>query len=95
MSWSQTLRNWRTWTRQESILEASMQKKYGRHKGGKFFLHSQEHMPQQNCQEETTKFREPTLGRKQPVRSEDLRGELQGEPDGLQPAEAKDVAEAR
>ena len=40
-------------------------------------------------------FREPTSRREQPVRSEDLRGELQGEPDGFQATETKDDAEAQ
>ena len=40
-------------------------------------------------------FREPTLMWEQPVRSEDLSGELQGEPEGFQPTESKDDAEAR
>ena len=40
-------------------------------------------------------FREPTLRRAQPVGSEDLSGELQGEPEGPQPTETKDDAEAR
>ena len=39
--------------------------------------------------------REPTLRREQPVRSEDLSGELQGEPEGFQLTETKDDAEAR
>ena len=38
-------------------------------------------------------FREPTL-REQPVSSEDLRGELQGEPEGFQPTDSRDDAEA-
>ena len=40
--WSQTLRNWRTWTCQKSILEDSMQKKFWRHKKKEwtFFLPS-------------------------------------------------------
>ena len=40
-------------------------------------------------------FREPTLRREQTVRSEDFSGELQGEPQGFQPTETKDDAEAR
>ena len=40
-------------------------------------------------------FRETTLRREQPAGSEDLRGELQGEPEGPQPRESKDDAEAR
>ena len=40
-------------------------------------------------------FREPALRRKQPVWSEDLCGELQGEPEDPQPTETKDDAEAR
>ena len=39
--------------------------------------------------------REPTLRRKQTVRSEDLGGELQGEPGERQPTESTDDAEAR
>ena len=52
-------------------------------------------MEQQNCQEEPTEFQEPTPRREQPVRSEDLRGELQGELEGFQPTETKDDDEAR
>ena len=51
-------------------------------------------MEQQNCSEENNEFREPTLRREQPVRSEDLRGELQGEPEGFQPTDSRDDAEA-
>ena len=40
-------------------------------------------------------FREHTPRREQPVRSEDLRGELQGELEGFQPTKTKDDAEAR
>ena len=40
-------------------------------------------------------FREPTLRREQFVGSEDLSGELPGEPEGPQPTEPKDDAEAR
>ena len=43
-----------------------------------------------NCE-----FRESTLRREQPVRSEDLRGQLQDEPEGFQPTETKDDTEAR
>ena len=39
-------------------------------------------------------FREPTLRREQTVRSEDLSGELQGEPGEPQPTESIDDAEA-
>ena len=51
-------------------------------------------MVHQNCQGDY-EFREPTERREQPVESEDLRGELQGEPEGPQPTETKDDAEAR
>ena len=40
-------------------------------------------------------FREPTRRREQPVGSEDLSGELRGEPEVPQPTESKDDAEAR
>ena len=40
-------------------------------------------------------FREPTLRQEQPVESEHLSGELEGEPKGPQPTETKDDAEAR
>ena len=40
-------------------------------------------------------FREPTLWREQPVGSEDLSGELQGEPEGPQQTESKNDAEAQ
>ena len=40
-------------------------------------------------------FREATLRREQPVGSEDLVGELQGEPEGPQPGETTDDTEAR
>ena len=45
-------------------------------------------MVQQNCQEETPR-------REQPVRSEDLNGEIQCEPEESQPTKPKDDAEAR
>ena len=57
-------------------------------------LDSQPQMEQLNCLEETT-VREPTLRRKQLVRSEDLRQELQGISERSQPTEAKDDAEDR
>ena len=41
------------------------------------------------------KFREPTMRREQPVRSEDLREELQGNLERSQPTETNDDAEAR
>ena len=40
-------------------------------------------------------FREPTLRPEQLAGSEDLSGELKGEPEGPQPTESKDDAEAR
>ena len=40
-------------------------------------------------------FREPTRRREQTVESEDFSGKLQGEPEGVQPAEPTDDAEAR
>ena len=40
-------------------------------------------------------FQEPILRREQLVKSEDLREELQGEPERSQPEESKDHAEAR
>ena len=40
-------------------------------------------------------FREPTPRRERTARSEDVSGELQGEPGGPQPTESKDDAEAR
>ena len=40
-------------------------------------------------------FREPTPRREQPVRSKDLREELQGELEVFQPTETEDDAEAR
>ena len=40
-------------------------------------------------------FREPTLRREQPVRSEGFSGELQGEPGESEPTESTDDAEAR
>ena len=41
-------------------------------------------MVQQNCQEETTNSENPLQGGNKPVGSEDLSGELQGEPEGPQ-----------
>ena len=59
------------------------------------FFSSQLQMEQQNCQEETKNSEKPTPRREQRVRSQDLRGELQGELEGSQPTETKDDAEAR
>ena len=39
-------------------------------------------------------IREPTLKRERTVRSEDCSGDLRGEPEGFQPTETKDDAEA-
>ena len=50
---------------------------------------SQLQMVQQNCQEETANSENPTLRRQRNVRSEDLSGELQGEPGEPQPTESK------
>ena len=52
-------------------------------------------MAQQNCWEETTNSEKLTPRREQPAGSEDLSGELQGEPEGPQPTESKDDADAR
>ena len=51
-------------------------------------------MARQNCQEET-EFQEPTLRREQTAKSEDLSGEIQGEPGESQPADTADDAEAQ
>ena len=55
---------------------------------------SRSQMEQQKCQEETTNSKHPTLRREQPVRSENLIGEIQGESEESQPAEPIDDAEA-
>ena len=52
-------------------------------------------MVQQHCLEETTNAENPLQRREQPVRSEDLSGEIQGESGESQPAEPTDDAEAR
>ena len=56
------------------------------------FFHSQmtAQLPGRDCE-----FRVPTLRREQPVRSEDLSGELQGEPEESRPAGSTDDAGAR
>ena len=59
------------------------------------FVFSQQQMVQLNCQEETTNSENPLLRQEQPVGCEDLSGELEGEPEGFQPTETKDDAEAR
>ena len=51
-------------------------------------------MDKQNCQDKTTHSEIPLQGGKL-VRSEDLRGDLQGEPEWFQPTETKHDAEAR
>ena len=50
-------------------------------------------MAQQNCWEETMNSENSLQGGNN-LRSEDLSGELQGEPQGPQPTESKDDAEA-
>ena len=55
----------------------------------KMISYSQRQMVQQNCQEEIS------LRREQPLRSEGLSGEVQGESEESQPAEPTDDAEAR
>ena len=52
-------------------------------------------MVQQNCEEETTISGNPLRGWNQPLRSEGLSGELQGERGESQPTESTDEAEAR
>ena len=49
----------------------------------------------QNCLDESKKFDKSTPRQYQPVKSEDLREELQRNSDGSQPAETKEDAEAR
>ena len=71
-----------------------MQKKYKRNKGEKISL-SEKQMVQQNCQEKTTNSENPLQDGKKPVGSEDLSGDRQLEPEGPQPTESKDDAEAR
>ena len=95
MFWSQTLRNWKTSTHRKSIPEVSMQRKYLRKKKG-------EKLKDANSADGTAKlsgrdheFREPAQRREQPVGSKDLSRELQGEPEGPQPTESKNDAEAR
>ena len=89
ISWSQILRNWKTWTRQKSVLEGSLAPQRGDYftilvADGTAKLSGGDH-----------EFREPTLRREQPVWSEDLSGELQGEPECPQPTESTDDAEVR
>ena len=57
--------------------------------------YSQWQTVQQNCQEETTISENPLKREKNTVRSENLSGELQGEPGESQPTETTDDAEAR
>ena len=52
-------------------------------------------MVQQNFQEECTNFEEPTPRRDNAVRSENFRGEFQGEPEESQPTQPENNAEAR
>ena len=82
-----TLKRWTTWTREQSIIEGSMQKKCERQKG-RTFLYSQPQM------EQTTEFENPPKGGNNLSRSEDLR-ELHGNSERSQPTETKDDAEAR
>ena len=65
--------------------EVSMQKKYWRHKGDNILYLPSSRWHSKNYQEKTTNSEKPTPRREQPVGSEDLSGELQGEPEGLQP----------
>ena len=64
-------------------------------KGVNFFFYSQSQMEQQNCQEETTNSENPLQGENKPEGSEDLSGGIQGEPEGSQPTEPTDDAEAQ
>ena len=59
------------------------------------FENSQPRTEQQNCLEEITQSENPLKGGDQPVRSDDLSGELQGGREGPQPTESKADAEAR
>ena len=73
--------------RQKSVLEGSMRKKCQRHKEVNI-SYSQSPIEQQNCLEETTESENP-LRREQLVGSEDLNGEIQGDPEGFPPTETK------
>ena len=90
----QTLRSWRTWKRQKNPSSKAQCKGVVTPRNGENSLFP--------VAGKTAKLsgrdhevREPTPRRDRPVRSEDLRRELQGEQEGCQPTETKDDAESR
>ena len=90
--WSQTLRSWRTWTRRKST-KTQLKRRLDAPKERKIIFPVADGTAQLSGRDH--EFREPTQRQEQPVRSEDLRGELQGEPEEFQPTETKDDSEAR
>ena len=86
--------NWKRWTHRTSILEKSTQKKHQRIKREKF-SNIQLQMRTANLSGRDHEFREPAPRREHPVGSEDLSGELQGEPGESQPTDTTDDAEAQ
>ena len=79
-------KTWKSWIHQKFILEESTRKKTP--KENEFIFP----VPKSGRDHE---FREPTPRREQLVGSEDLSGELQGEPEGPQQTESKNDAEAQ
>ena len=90
--WPRTLRRWKTWTREKSILEASNHKKCLRHK-----VAEQLFCPNRRGNSKIVCKRRPRTHSKaeQLVRSEDLREELQCISERSEPTETKDDAEAK
>ena len=87
--WLRISRNWKRCTYQQFVLGESMRKKYWliSQKGEEFIFRVADGTAKMSGRD--YEFREPTQRRKRTVRSEDLSGELQGEPEGPQPTELK------
>ena len=94
---SQTLRSWKSWTRQTSVLEGLNAKERIMMKNVEhFYFPIRRWNSKTVCLEETMGSENPFLRRDQPVRSEDLREDLQGNSEKSQPVdETKDDAEVR
>ena len=76
MFWSQTLRSWKTWTRQKSGKPGRV-RNLSPQRGENFIFSDADGTAELSGRD--YEFRQPTPRREQLVRSEDLSGETQGE----------------
>ena len=81
--WSQTLRSWKIWTRQTSVLEDSMQRKFFAENGENFIFAVADGTVKLSGRDQV--FRRTTPFLAHPARGEEHNDVCQGESDGSQP----------